>query len=50
MGEDTDIKNSLMDTVGVGEREGREGECNGESDTETYITICNIDSPWEFAG
>ena len=21
----------------------------GESDTETYITICKIDSQWEFA-
>ena len=31
-----------------GEREG-EGEMYGESNTETYIIICKIDSQWEFA-
>ena len=35
-------------TYGHGEREG-EGEMYGESDTETYITICKIDSQREFA-
>ena len=30
------------------ERE-REGEMYGESNMETYITICKIDSQWEFA-
>ena len=31
-----------------GEREGQ-GEMYGESNVETYITICKIDSQWEFA-
>ena len=31
-----------------GER-GREGERYGESNMETYITLCKIDSQWEFA-
>ena len=35
-------------TYGHGEREG-EGETYGESNMETYITICKIDSQWEFA-
>ena len=30
-------------------REEGEGEMNGESSMETYITICKIDSPGEFA-
>ena len=33
---------------GHGER-GGEGEMYGESTMETYITICKIDSQWEFA-
>ena len=35
-------------TYGHGEMEG-EGEMYGESNMETYITICKIDSQWEFA-
>ena len=35
-------------TYGHGEREG-EGEIYGESNMETYITICKIDNQWEFA-
>ena len=35
-------------TYGHGEREG-EGEMYGNSNTETYITICKIDSQREFA-
>ena len=35
-----------MDTEG--EEEG-EGEMYGEGNMETYITICKIDSQWEFA-
>ena len=35
-------------TYGHGER-GGEGEMYGESITETDITICKIDSQWEFA-
>ena len=35
-------------TYGHGER-GGEGEMYGESNMETYITICKIDSQWEFA-
>ena len=35
-------------TYGHGER-GGEGEMSGQSNMETYITICKIDSQWEFA-
>ena len=28
---------------------GGEGEMYGESNVETYITLCKIDSQWEFA-
>ena len=35
-------------TYGHGEREGV-GEMYGRSNIETYITICKIDSQWEFA-
>ena len=35
-------------TYGHGER-GGEGEMHGESNMETYITICKIDSQPEFA-
>ena len=35
-------------TYGHGEREG-EGEMYGKSNMETYITVCKIDSQWEFA-
>ena len=40
---ETDIEND-----GHGER-GGEGEMHGKSNMETYITICKIDSQWEFA-
>ena len=33
---------------GHGER-GGEGEMYGESNMETYVTICKIDSQWEFS-
>ena len=42
---ETDIENRLMD---IGER-GGDSEMYGKSNTETYITICKIDSQWEFA-
>ena len=35
-------------TYGHGGRAG-EGEMYGESNMETYITICKTDSQWEFA-
>ena len=35
-------------TYGHGER-GGESEMYGKSNMETYITICKIDSQWEFA-
>ena len=35
-------------TYGQGER-GGEGEMYGGNNMETYITICKIDSQWEFA-
>ena len=35
-------------TYGHGER-GGEGEIYGESNMETYIAICKIDSRWELA-
>ena len=41
---ETDIKNGLMD-MGA----GGEGDMYGKSNMETYITICKIDSQWEFA-
>ena len=44
---DTDVENRLMDMAGVAE-EG-EGGMYGESNMETYITICKIESQWEFA-
>ena len=31
------------------EERGGEGEMCGKSNRETYITICKIDSQWEFA-
>ena len=34
--------------VAHGER-GGEGEMYGQSNKETYITICKINSQWEFA-
>ena len=43
---DVDIENRLMDTGGG--KEGK-GGMYGESNTEIYITICKIDSEWEFA-
>ena len=35
-------------TYGHGKMRG-EGEMYGENNMETYITICIIDSQWEFA-
>ena len=35
-------------TYGHGER-GGEGERYGENNMEAYITICKLDSQWEFA-
>ena len=32
-----------------GEERRGEGEMYGQSNMETYITICKIDSQWEFA-
>ena len=36
------------ETYGHGERRG-EGEMSGESNLETYITVCKINSQQEFA-
>ena len=33
----------------MGRGEEKEGEMYGESNMETYITICKIDTQWEFA-
>ena len=44
---ETDRKDKLMDMQGC--REEEEGEMYGESNMETYITICKIDSQWEFS-
>ena len=41
---ETGIENKIMD-MGRGE----ESEMYGKSNMETYITICKIDSQWEFA-
>ena len=35
-------------TYGHGER-GGEGEMYGDSNMETYVTICKIDSQWKLA-
>ena len=35
--------------MGRGEQRRGEGEIYGKSNMETYITICKIDSQWEFA-
>ena len=43
---DKDIENRLMNTS---EGEEGEGEMYGESNMESYITICKIDSQQEFA-
>ena len=40
---DADIENRLMDTEGV-RGEEREGGTKAESNMETYITICKVDS------
>ena len=40
-------KQTWKQTYGHGER-GGEGEMYGESNMEIYITICKIDSQWEF--
>ena len=45
---DTDTENRLRDMGGRREEEG-EGGMYGESNMQTYITICKIDSQWEFA-
>ena len=42
---ETDIENKFVD---MGER-GGEGGMYGESNMETYTTMCKIDSQWEFA-
>ena len=42
---ETDMENRLMDTAGV--EEGERGRY-GDSNMETYITICKIDSQQEF--
>ena len=42
------MEKQRTDLNGHGER-GGEGEMYGESKVETYITICKIDSQWEFA-
>ena len=42
----TDIENRL---IGTGGGEEQEGEMYGESNLETYDTICKIDRRWEFA-
>ena len=44
---DTDKENRLMDTAWGGQ--SGEGGRFEDSNTETYVTICKIDSKWEFA-
>ena len=41
-------KRHREETYGHGER-GGESEMYGKSNIETYITMCRIDSQWEFA-
>ena len=42
---ETNKENRLINT----EKRGGEGEMYGESNMETYILICKIDSQWEFS-
>lgn len=42
-----DVENRLMGVAGQGGK--KRVEDIGESNMETYVTICKIDSPWEFA-
>ena len=42
------MEKQTENTYGHRER-GREGEMYAESNMKTYITICKIDSQWEFA-
>ena len=44
---DIGIENRLVDSA-WGRRGGEGGMC-GESNMENYITICKIDTQWEFA-
>ena len=44
---ETDTENRFMDLVGWGEE--RYSGMYGESNMETYTTICKIDNQWEFA-
>jgi len=41
---ETDIENRFLNM-----ERGGEGEIYGKSTMETYITICKIDSQWEFS-
>ena len=41
-------KQTYGKTLTVGGWEEREGEMYGKSNMESYITICKIDSQWEF--
>ena len=41
------MEKQTENTYGHGER-GREDEMYGDSNMKTYITICKIDSQWEF--
>ena len=44
------ICRAAMEKQTYGHRErGGKGEMYGESNMDTYITICKIDSQWEFA-
>ena len=45
---ETDMENRFMDIEGGVGVQG-EGEMYGESNMETYISICKIHSQWEFA-
>ena len=45
----TEWRNSLRKQTYGHREKGGEGEMYGESNAETHITICKIDSQWEFA-
>ena len=42
-------RNRHRDKTSGHRKRGGEGEMCGKSNMETYITICKIDSQWEFA-
>ena len=43
------VKNPPANAGDLNDAGAGEGETHGKSNMETYITICKVDSQWEFA-